>query len=354
MDDETLTKRQAQERANRINAFRAELAQLEREGAVTLTPEQHQGLDEYVTSKLAELAGRFDVDTTESQKQLSWGMRIASTLGGFALCAAVFMFFYRFWGALSTPAQVAILAAGPVGAVLLTDFAARRERTLYFASLAAMVAFACFVLDLNMLGSIFNLMPSPHAFLAWGAFALILAYAYRLRLLLAAGLVCMGVWAAANFASLAGVYWTEFGSRAENAIAAGLLILAVPLVRARQQDPEFAWVYRIIGLLAVMLAVLTMAFEGTLSYLPFASKSVERFYQIVGLAASAAAIWLGVRHNIVVWVNTGATFFVIFLYIRLHVALWDLLPKYLFFLLIGLIAVGLLVAFQRIRKVRLA
>ena len=239
-----------------------------------------------------------------------------------------------------------------MGAVLLTDFAARRERTLYFASLAAMVAFACFVLNLNMLGSIFNLLPSPHAFLAWGAFALILAYAHRLRLLLTAGLVCAGVWAAANFASLAGIYWTELGSRAENVVAAGLLILAAPL--ARRQSPEFAWVYRILGLLAVLLAVLAMAFMGELSYLPFTSKSVERFYQLLGLGVSAAAIWMGIRHSIAAWVNTGATFFVIFLYIRLHVALWDVLPNYLFFLLIGLMAVGLLVAFQRIRKVRAA
>ncbi len=352
MDNEIPTKRQAQERANRINAFRAELAQLEREGAVRLTPEQHHDLENYVTAKLAELAGRFDVDTTESQKQLSWGMRIASTLGGLALCAAAFMFFYRFWGALSTPVQVAILAAGPIGAVLLTDFAARRERTLYFASLAAIVAFACFVLNLSMLGVIFNLMPSPQAFLAWGAFALILAYAYRLRLMLAAGLVSMGVWAAAHFVSLSGAYWTEFSSRAENMVAAGLVILAVQLVR--RDDPGFAWVYRVVGLLAVMLSLLTMALEGTLSYLPFASESVERFYQLTGLAASAAAIWVGIRHNIGAWVNTGATFFVVFLYIRLHVALWDVLPKYLFFLLIGLIAAGLLVAFQRIRKVRVA
>lgn len=354
MDDEILTKRQAQERANRIGAFRDELAQLERERALTLTPEQRRGIEEYLAAKLAELARRFDIDITESQKQISWGMRIASTLGGLALCAAVFMFFYRFWGALSTPVQVAILAAAPVGAVLLTDFAARRERTLYFASLAAMVAFACFVLNLNMLGSIFNLRPSPHAFLAWGAFALILAYAYRLQLLLIAGLVCTGVWIAANLASLAGIVWTEFLSRAENVAAAGLLMLVASLARPHREDPGVARIYRMVGLLVILLAILLMGFTGEISYLPFTSKSVERLYQLVGLGVSAAAIWVGIRHSMAAWVNTGATFFVIFLYIRLHVALWDVLPNYLFFLLIGLIAVGLLVAFQRIRKVRAA
>ncbi len=347
-----MTKRQAQERANRIAAFRDELAQLEREGALALTPGQRQDVEKHLSATLAELERRFDIDTTESQKRISWGMRIASTLGGLALCAAVFMFFYRFWGALSTPVQVGILAVAPIGAALLTDFAARRERTLYFASLAAMVAFACFVLDLNMLGSIFNLKPSPQAFLAWGAFALILAYAYRLRLLLAAGLVCMGVWAAAHFAALGGVYWTEFPSRAENVIAAGLLILAVPFVRPGRHDPEFAWVYRILGLLVSLIAMLFLALAGEFSYLPLSAKSVERVYQLLGLGASAAAIWLGIRRNMPAWVNTGATFFVCFLYIRLHAALWDVLPNYVFFLLIGLIAIGLLAAFQRIRKAR--
>jgi len=350
--DEILTKRQAQERANRISAFREELAQLEREGALALSEEQRQGVERRLAETLAALAERFDVDTSESQKQISWGMRIASTLGGLALCAAVFLFFYRFWGALGTATQVGILVAAPLGAVLLTDFAARRERTLYFASLAAMVAFACFVLDLNVMGSIFNLTPSPHAFLAWGAFALVLAYAYRLRLLLAAGLVCAGAWAAANFATLCGIYWAQFPARAENVMATGLIVLGVPALRPHRKIPEFPWVYRLVGLLAVFLAILLVALSGESSYLPFEPKNVERCYQLVGLAASAGVIWAGVRRRMPGIVNLGSASFVVFLYIRLHRALWDVLPKYLFFLLIGLIALGLLAAFQRIRRRR--
>jgi uncharacterized membrane protein len=107
-----------------------------------------------------------------------------------------------------------------------------------------------------------------------------------------------------------------------------------------------------IGLLVAFLAILLVALWGEWSYLPLEPKNVERCYQLVGLAASAGVIWAGVRRRMPGIVNLGAAVFVIFLYIRLHRALWDVLPKYLFFLLIGLIALGLLAAFQRIRRRR--
>jgi hypothetical protein len=40
----------------------------------------------------------------------------------------------------------------------------------------------------------------------------------------------------------------------------------------------------------------------------------------------------------------------VYLYVRLHEWWWDLMPRYLFFLLVGLIALGLLILFQRLRR----
>ena len=108
--EESVDKRRAQQRADRIRAFREELVELEKEGALTLDAAQRAGLEDHLQRTLAAMAERFDVDTTESQKQISWGMRIASTLGGLALCAALVLFFLRFWGFLSIPVQVALLA----------------------------------------------------------------------------------------------------------------------------------------------------------------------------------------------------------------------------------------------------
>jgi hypothetical protein len=52
-----------------------------------------------------------------------------------------------------------------------------------------MVAFACFVLNIAMLGSIFNITPSDKALLVWAALAFLLAYVFDLRLLLGAAIV---------------------------------------------------------------------------------------------------------------------------------------------------------------------
>ncbi len=48
-------------------------------------------------------------------------------------------------------------------------------------------------------------------------------------------------------------------------------------------------------------------------------------------------------------VRTGITFFVVFLYTKLFDWWWDAMPKYLFFLVLGLTAVLLLLVFRRLR-----
>jgi uncharacterized membrane protein len=48
--------------------------------------------------------------------------------------------------------------------------------------------------------------------------------------------------------------------------------------------------------------------------------------------------------------NTGNVFFVIFLYTKFYDWWWDVLPKYLFFLIVGLTALLFLVVFKRFRK----
>jgi hypothetical protein len=187
-DPGLVTREDAQRRVDRIRAFREELAELERLGVVALDGGQQDRLRRFHEEAVASLASRFDVDSTEAERRLSLGMRVASFLGAIALSAAVYFFFYRFWGSLSTGAQVVVLAAAPLAALAGMELAARKERTLYVAGILGLVAVACFVLDLNVLGAIFNLTPSPGAFLAWAAFAGLLAYAYGLRLLLLAAI----------------------------------------------------------------------------------------------------------------------------------------------------------------------
>jgi hypothetical protein len=101
------------------------------------------------------------------------------------------------------------------------DFTARRERTLYYTS-----PFAAAVLNLNALGAMFNLPDSPNAFLVWAVFGIALAYAYRLRLLLAAGLVSVVSFIGMSIMRWSGAGWAYVGLRTEAFLAGAALVVA--------------------------------------------------------------------------------------------------------------------------------
>jgi uncharacterized membrane protein len=346
-----MQKDDAQKRVDQIYAFREELAVLETAGVLTLAGDEARQVDAYHDRLLDEYADSFDVDVTGADRQLSWGMRIVSFLGALAISAAIFFFFYRFWGELATPVQVAILILAPLLLLLATGFVAAREKTLYFTSLLASVAFSAFVLDLFVLGTIFNITPSPNAFLAWSAFALLLAYGYSLRLPLVAGMICLMGYLAATVGTWSGCYWISFGERPENFIIAGLLLSLIPLL-PHPRHPQFAGQYRVFGFLAIFISILILSNYGAISYIGWSSDSIEYFYQILGFVLSGGIIALGIRRHWPGMVNLGSTFFVLFLYTKFYDWWWDWMPKYLFFLLLGLIAIGLLFGMRRIRATR--
>ena len=90
------SREEAQQRADRIGAFREELAAVEGEGVLLLTKEQRVALERHHTALLEQLARAFDVDRTARQKRLSAGMKVATLLGALALAAALYTFLYRF------------------------------------------------------------------------------------------------------------------------------------------------------------------------------------------------------------------------------------------------------------------
>ena len=173
-----VTREEAQARVNRINAFRAELEELERRGAITLTDQQRAQLHDYHHTLLDALTQRFEVDRSRAESQLSLGLRVVSLLGAAACTAAVFLFFQRFWGLLSSPVQVTLVWLAPLAALAGALATARVERTLYFTALLSILAFGCFVMNVYVVGTILNARPSPQPFLVWSAFALAVAYAW--------------------------------------------------------------------------------------------------------------------------------------------------------------------------------
>lgn len=344
-----MSKIEAQKRADQIRSFRDELQVLEAGGILALTEDQRRRLGRYHEETLRGFAGQFDIDTTDAQRQMSWGMRIASFLGALALCASAFLFFYRFWGLLGTAAQVAIVLAATAVALAGTEFAARRETTLYVAAIVGLVAFGCFVLNLVVLGTIFNINPSPQAFLPWAAFAFILAYAYGLRILLAAGILSLAGWLSATMGTWGGCYWLSFGERPENFLPAAAVLLAIALLPHRD-NRDFLPIYRIFGWLGIFLPILVLANWGSSSYLMVAASRVQTLYQILGFAAAGVAIWIGIRHRLKEVTNVGCTFFVIYLYTKFFDWWWDWMPKYVFFFILGSIAVALLILLKTLRS----
>ncbi len=341
-------KKQAQERADRIRAFQDELMLLERDNILALADDQRRRLLAYHEEVLRSLAGKYDVDTTSGQKQMSLGMRIISFLGAAAISAALFFFFYRIWGLISTPIQVAILLLGPILAALGVELASRKEKTLYFATIIGLVAFACFVLNLSVLGQIFGITPTQNAFLAWALFAFILAYTYGLRILLVAGIISLIGYLSATVGTWSGCYWLSFGERPENFIVAGLVLFGISFVPHRSYY-EFPPLYRVFGLLSVFISMLILADWGRISYLTIEPKRVEHLYQIAGFVAAGLVIWLGIKRHWPGVTNLGSTFFAIFLYTKFYDWWWDWMPKYLFFLVIGLVAILLLLILKRLR-----
>lgn len=343
------TRHEAQQRADQIQIFQKELDRLTQEGVAVLNAEQHQRLADHHRNLLAQYANHFDIDRNVRASQMSLGMRIASLFGALALSASVFFLFYQFWGWLSTTTQIAVLFTAPLGMLGITVWIQHKDVSGYFSKLAALVTFACFVLNISMLGQIFNITPSDKALLPWAGLAFLLAYACDLRLLLVAGILCMIAYVAARTGTWGGMYWLSFGERPENFFPAAVLLLTVPQFIRHTRYASFPAIYRIFGLLTAFLPMLVMGNWGNSSYLDWDVDFIEGLYQVVGFVSSALAVWFGVRKQWPEVVNTGVTFFIIFLYTKIFDWWWESMPKYLFFLVLGLVAVLFLFVLKRLR-----
>jgi len=346
-----LTRQQAQSRADQVRVFQRELQQLQAEGVLALDEAQQSALRNHHSRLLAELGAGFDIDRDLRSKELSLGMRIASFLGALAMAASVAYLFWQFWGRFDTPAQVAIVLSASFASFLATMALHARDASGYFTKLAALVSFACLVLDTTLLGDVLNITPSDRALLAWAAFALLLAYSCELRLLLVAGIACIVAYTAARMGTWSGMYWLDFGERPENFLPVAVALFLVPQLFDHARFDGFAATWRISGLLCFLLPVLLLSNWGESSYIHGDPEHIESFYQVFGFVASGLATWLGVRRGWQHVTNTGVTFFVVFLYTKFYDWWWDLMPKYLFFLVLALVAILMLSVMRRLRVV---
>ena len=346
-----MTKTQAQQRVEQVSAFTREMLELERDGVLKLAPDDRARLNAYHAGLLERLAGQFDVDRGDRQRRMSLGMRIASLLGAVTLSAAVVLFFNRVWGVLATPGQLAVLAVAPLLMLVAIDIAARREKTLYVASIMAVVATAAFILDVNVVGVIFNMRPSPYALALWSAFAFIVAYTYGLRLLLAAGITSAMAFVCAIVAHTAGLDMSVSIARPEPLLPAGALAIAAAFLAPNRRRAGFPDTWRLVGSIAVLVPLIFLStWSNVFSYLRWPERVTGSIYDVAGFALGGAGIWVGIRAGWREVVHVATGFLVLFLYAKCFDWWWDWMPRYLFFLLLGGLAVAVLIVLGRFRS----
>jgi uncharacterized membrane protein len=345
------SKADAQRRADQVGAFSRELAELEREGVVALSPDQRAAIQRHHAGLLASLARQYDVDRTEPQRQMALGMRVASLLAAVTLSAGVVLFFYRVWGILTTPAQIAALVAMPLLLLAGVEIAARLEPTRYVASILAIIAAASFALDVNVVGVIFNMTPAPTILLAWAAFALAVAYAYDLKLLLAAGLAAAMGYLLAVVAAATGIDWSVSITRPEPLLLAGPCAVAVSFRRFATRPEGFDGTWRLVGTSALLLPLVFLStWPEVFSYRLLPTTALHAVYDTAGFVLPAGAIYWGIRRRWTDVVNASAGFLVLFTYAKFFDWWWEVLPRYVFFLVLGGLAVATMLVLARLRR----
>jgi hypothetical protein len=215
--------------------------------------------------------------------------------------------------------------------------------------LLSLIAGVAFCIELSALGNVMNLAPSPHVLLAWGSFALLVAYAYGVRLLLGAGLLLLAAYSAALAMSMQGSFWPGFLQESQFLLPSSVVLYALPWLVRHRIRPHFTIIYRLCGAFTGLTALLILSQTGDLGRPFLTPERGEVLCQLAGILLSAAVVAHGLRLGQAGLVNLGAAAFVVFVYLRLHAWLWNWMPKYLFFLVIGLTALVLLLIFRRLR-----
>ena len=339
----------AQRRVNRVRAFRAELDALRADGIVTLTEEQQRAIDAHHDALLQRFAAAYDVDRTETAGQLSLGMRIAAFFAAMALTAAIYSLVAKFWGRFDLPLQATLLCAFPLVSLVAVELAAQRERSLYLASIFAAAAFGTYWLAVGELSQLLGVPLSPPYIWGGALFGLALALPYRFKIVFAGALLALLAALAGSVFQAAGMPWTLVPEVPEMlTIAAVLLALLAP--RFQAVDPSCAAISRGVGFGVAYLGLLWLSMLGQTSVLPVSARVAELTYQGVMLVMSLTviAVAIGRRWSETVYLSAGAL--TLFMFSRFVDWFWEALPRYVFFLLLAVIAFAWLFALRRVRR----
>ncbi|MFA7353256.1 MAG: DUF2157 domain-containing protein [Sulfurimonadaceae bacterium] len=339
----------AQQRADQIRSFQAELEILKDTDLLSLTDEQNEKIAKYHQNLLSNYSLEFDIDTTKNEKQLSLGMKIASFLAALGLAFSIFFLFLQFWGNFKESTQVFILFSTPTILLFITYYLSKQQSKDYYTKITALLTFTTFVLNISMIGQIFNITPSLNASLIFSLFAFLLAYALNARLLLGVGIIFFSFFLSAKVGVWGGAYWIDLSNYPENFFPVALILFLLSFIN-HSKYTNFDVIYRYFSMFLFFLPVLVLSNYGSISYMNLAKDSIEGFYQVIGFSFSAFAIYIGIRKGLFEVTKMGNIFFVVFLYTKFFNWWWSWMPKYIFFLIIGLSAVFILMILKRVRN----
>jgi uncharacterized membrane protein len=254
---------------------------------------------------------------------------------------------------LSLTLQLALVSLPPLLLVVLTHVAAAQEQTGYVASLIATVAAIAFATNLGTLGQLFNLPDSRTVLLAIGAFAMLPAYGYGLTLPLLMGIGGIGGWLWTLGAIPLGLWWRDGFGVIEPLLLVGLLALTAP---AWIRGPaKFSPWWRGMGAAVLVIGLLLVEnFGGVSTFAASDLHTIELGYKLLGAVVITALIAWGIRRDQRVVVQVGSAGAVLYLFMRLVDWFWDLVPQWLFFLLVGAFALAVLLILRRLRWARVA
>jgi hypothetical protein len=335
-------------RADRIRAFREELAALQAEGIEAMPPDRAERVRAHHDAILASVAARVDGDASDAEARLSRGMRIAAFFAALALAAAIYSLVEHLWGGLALPVQLGLLWLFPVAALAGVDVAARRDPSLYIASIFGATAYATFWLAAVVSARVLD-VPFGVPLLWLGAvFGLALAIPYGFRVVLGAALAALILALAATPFAFGGSPWTTAFAKLEPMLTAavGVLILS-PGLSALSRD--MGVVTRQVALSVALGIMLILSMEGTPSVLPLPVTWVEGVYQALTLVATMAAIGVGLRWRVGDIVNVAAVALTVLLVSRYVEWFWTVVPAYVFFSLLAAFAFAWLLALRRWR-----
>jgi uncharacterized membrane protein len=198
---------------------------------------------------------------------------------------------------------------------------------------------------------VFNMTPAPTILLAWAAFALAVAYGYGLKLLLAAGLGAAMGFILAVVAAATGIDWTVSITRPEPLLLAGPCAVAVSFRRFATRPEGFDGTWRLVGTSALLLPLVFLStWPEVFSYRLLPTAALHAVYDTAGFVLPAGAIYWGIRRRWTEVVNASAGFLVLFTYAKFFDWWWAVLPRYVFFLVLGGLAVATMLVLARLRR----